>query len=42
MLLTLENRKGTLLMTNYELIFFHDYNTGETSQAKSTIHFFNS
>lgn len=42
MLLTLENRKGTLLMTNYELIFIYDYNTGaNNSLIKNTIHFFN-
>jgi hypothetical protein len=41
LLLTLENRKGTLCMTNYELIFFQDFEP-EHAQQKTTIHFFNS
>lgn len=40
MLLPLENRKGTLCMTNYELIFFYDLDLEEDA-CKSTIHFFN-
>ena len=41
LLLTLENRKGTLCMTNYELIFFQDF-PAEQAPHKNTIHFFDS